>query len=64
MTPPGAAVIICAEMKKTLTTHRKHGRKTQQKLSATRLTTQVTFESSSQSYFWLTDRGRARLIKH
>jgi hypothetical protein len=29
-----------------------------------RLTTQVTFEKSRQSYLWVTDRGRSRLIKH
>ena len=29
-----------------------------------RLKTLLTFESSSQSYLWVTDRGRSRLIKH
>lgn len=29
-----------------------------------RLKTQLTFESSCQSYLWITDRGRSRLIKH
>jgi hypothetical protein len=52
-------------MKKTLLTLRKHGRKAQlQALPASRLTTQLTFESASQSYLWLTDRGRSKLIKH
>lgn len=65
MTSPGGAVIIWAEMKKILTALRKHGRKPQlQALPASRLTTQVTFESSSQTYFWMTDRGRSKLIKH
>jgi hypothetical protein len=65
MTSPGAAVIIWLAMKKLLAAPRKHGRKTQlQALPSSRLTTQVTFESSSQSYFWMTDRGRSKLIKH
>lgn len=29
-----------------------------------RLKTQLTFERGSQSYYWTTDRGRSRLIKH
>lgn len=29
-----------------------------------RLRTSVTFESQHQSYLWVTDRGRSRLIKH
>lgn len=32
--------------------------------SKPRLRTLVTFENSSQSYLWITDRGRSRLIKH
>lgn len=54
-------------MKKTFLTHRKHGaraRQLQAALPGSRLTTQVTFESSCQSYLWVTDRGRSRLIKH
>lgn len=54
-------------MKKTFVTQRKHGAKARQPRAAlpgSRLTTQVTFESSCQSYLWLTDRGRSRLIKH
>jgi len=33
-------------------------------LSMVRLKTLLTFETSSQSYLWITDRGRSRLIKH
>lgn len=53
-------------MKKTLLTHRKHGLKARlQALGPSpRLTTQVKFENSCQSYLWFTDRGRSRLIKH
>lgn len=29
-----------------------------------RLRTLVTFEQTCQSYLWITDRGRSRLIKH
>ena len=29
-----------------------------------RLKRELTFRSSSQSYVWVTDRGRSRLIKH
>ena len=55
-------------MKKTM---RKHGLAARSRhdvheagQSRARLTTQVTFESSRQSYLWFTDRGRSRLIKH
>ena len=45
---------------------RKHGAKARAAAGgpAKRLTTQVTFQSSSQCYLWTTDRGRSRLIKH
>ena len=29
-----------------------------------RLRTMLTFQSETQAYFWTTDRGRSRLIKH
>ena len=29
-----------------------------------RLKTILTYESERQAYFWCTDRGRSRLIKH
>lgn len=54
-------------MKKAGLTQRKHGLKARQQplpAMAQRLTTQVTFETSCQSYLWVTDRGRSRLIKH
>ena len=54
-------------MKKFGMTGRKHGFKARQQsmpAMSQRLTTQVTFESSCQSYLWVTDRGRSRLIKH
>lgn len=42
---------------------RKHGNKARL-VSSTRLKTKLTFESANQTYLWLTDRGRSRLIKH
>lgn len=29
-----------------------------------RVTTQVSCSKSGQAYFWITDRGRSRVIKH
>ena len=63
-------------MKKISTPTRKHGRNAQRVHMQTdvdtrqagacgaRLKTLVTFESNSQAYLWITDRGRSRLIKH
>lgn len=43
---------------------RKHGGKARPVGSA-RLKTKLTFESASQAYLWITDRGRSKpLIKH
>lgn len=32
--------------------------------SGERLKTRLAFETNSQAYLWITDRGRSRLIKH
>jgi hypothetical protein len=69
---PIAGVIIGTEaheepMKKI--SARKHGYNARKALierwiSLPGKSSQVTFESSSQSYCWTTERSRARLIKH
>lgn len=33
-------------------------------LSGERLRTKLTFETNTQAYLWITDRGRAKLVKH
>ena len=60
---------------KKATTERKHGMKAREAAAEAsrfrvnadsdgRLKTTLTFETNSQAYLWITDRGRSRLIKH
>ncbi|MDE2424580.1 MAG: hypothetical protein KGO96_01545 [Elusimicrobia bacterium] len=60
-------------MKTTRPTSRKHNCKARLQIlprevfetsARPRLKTSLTFESDCQSYLWVTDRGRSRLIKH
>ena len=42
---------------------RKHGARAQSALAIRRVTTSLFFQSDSQSYLWVTDRGEGRLAR-